>query len=49
MLGSREEDFNAFSVHDLYGHTLAQEPLLRERFMTFIILVAPFFVICHIV
>ena len=31
MLGSRE-DFkrnNAFSLHDLYGHGLAQEPLSR--------------------
>ena len=30
MHGSREEDFkrnNAFSLYDLYGHALAQEPL----------------------
>ena len=30
MPGSREEDFkknNAFSLYDLYGHALAQEPL----------------------
>ena len=30
MLGSREEDFkrnNAFSLYDLHGHALAQEPL----------------------
>ena len=30
MAGSREEDFNrnnAFSLYDLYGHTLAQEYL----------------------
>ena len=29
MLGSKEEDFlnnNAFSLYDLYGHTLAQDP-----------------------
>ena len=32
MLRSREEDFernNAFSLYDLYGHALAQEPLPR--------------------
>ena len=32
MHGSREEDFkrnNAFSLYDLYGHTLAQEPKPR--------------------
>ena len=32
MPGSREEDFNRtiiFSLYDLYGHTLAQEPLPR--------------------
>ena len=33
MPGSKEEDFkrnNAFSLYDLYGHTLAQEPLSPE-------------------
>ena len=33
MPGSREEDFkknNAFSLYDLYGHALAQEPLPLE-------------------
>ena len=32
MPGSREEDFNrtiVFSLYDLNGHTLAQEPLPR--------------------
>ena len=32
MPGSREEDFqrnNAFSLYDLYGHALAQEPCPR--------------------
>ena len=50
MPGCREEDFkknNAFSLYDLYGHALAQEPLPRG-FMKFTILVDPSFVIITI-
>ena len=47
MPGSREEDFkknNAFSLYDLYGHTLAQEPL-PWGVMKFTIFVEPSLVI----
>ena len=49
MPGSKEEDFkrnNAFSLYDLYGQTLAQEPL--PRVMKLIILVDPSLVIITI-